>query len=1034
VRPDDPTAIANLALARTIQRCFEEAIALARQALTAVPRPNYAVTYLLQAAARSAWQGDPESLIPADLVGSESADLGLTEFLRWRSVPGWAARCLELGRRHPEVDSFKRVRALAILALALEEGDFFPGGRAPVNLEDLNRAADDMKALAEYCLDNGFVHEHDFVANINNAAVLLRLSGRNAECEVILQRGLLTAPNEPLLRRMLALVQVSDGRRADAMSTLAATGDDPENKLLSLELLGIDDPAAAIARATEIDSKTLDSRLGRLRWRMIGEQALKIGDMESLQSAVSGLRSLNAADVTAELLEIRREQKEGLSVHERLRAVAAALPIDADMVTRYFVAVELCDQNLPEEASLLLDGHVDLGRRSPATTLYLQSLAAARRDDAFRKAIDTAAPAVRDDPETLGTVATHAWNVGDLRGAFRAIEALLALEPNNAYARLLKIEILARQNRSAELLVELDQPVENLAWTRLRDRFRIAALLGHLGYVERAVSFAYRLFLEHRDNSQAWMTLSILVLEQGRGAVEAPRAWDAPVVASNVAVDLRYDDGQEVFFVVEPDAALRKLDEESWEPEHPLVQTLLGSRNGARFHDPTGREGTITQLRHKYVARLHYVMQRHQARFPTADGFRSVPMDVGQPGGLDGLMQELKARHDWIEQEQEQYRNGPWPLGMLAHRAGVDVIDAASGLASKGIRLKVAIGNEFERNAAAAAIRENARKGCVLDLLGFWTAWRLQALDAIVATCGPIHLTQSVLDRLRARRELVDNSARDGLRSASYQAGKMVVREIAPQVIVEWRDDLDRAIAWAEANANICPLVAGDELPIALREHLRAGLSDIFDSVVLAMQAGVLLVTDDRPTREFSALVGGGGGTWLHQVFVTATEWRHVDADTCIRWSAHLVSAGHSYIGISGAALARALRMDAEAGEAPGYLFKALGEVIGGRIAEPRSHLSACIVCLRDLWSDADTLAYRQPATGLLLRQLLRERTDDYGIMLQTLVEWFQDLPQLVDYIHAWARGHFLARVPTIGGSVAMPVAVRSQKTKRKKS
>jgi hypothetical protein len=138
VRPDDPNAIANLALARTIQRRFEEALALARRALAAVPRPNHAVANLLQAAARSGWQGEPESLIPADLVGSESTDLGLAEFLRWRSAPGWAERCLELSRRHPEVDSFKRVRALAILALALEKGDFFPGGRAPVNLEDLD--------------------------------------------------------------------------------------------------------------------------------------------------------------------------------------------------------------------------------------------------------------------------------------------------------------------------------------------------------------------------------------------------------------------------------------------------------------------------------------------------------------------------------------------------------------------------------------------------------------------------------------------------------------------------------------------------------------------------------------------------------------------------------------------------------------------------------------------------------------------------------------------------------------------------------
>src|SRR3546814_4122864 len=38
-------------------------------------------------------------------------------------------------------------------------------------------------------------------------------------------------------------------------------------------------------------------------------------------------------------------------------------------------------------------------------------------------------------------------------------------------------------------------------------QFRVATLLGHFGFSERAAKVAYRLFLEHRDNSQAWMTL-----------------------------------------------------------------------------------------------------------------------------------------------------------------------------------------------------------------------------------------------------------------------------------------------------------------------------------------------------------------------------------------------------------------------------------------------------------------------------------------------------------------------------------------------
>src|SRR3546814_9657995 len=79
LRPDDANAIANLALARTVQGRFEEGMALARQALTASPRADYAVAYLVQAAARSDWQGDPEDLVPDDLKGTESADIGIEE-------------------------------------------------------------------------------------------------------------------------------------------------------------------------------------------------------------------------------------------------------------------------------------------------------------------------------------------------------------------------------------------------------------------------------------------------------------------------------------------------------------------------------------------------------------------------------------------------------------------------------------------------------------------------------------------------------------------------------------------------------------------------------------------------------------------------------------------------------------------------------------------------------------------------------------------------------------------------------------------
>jgi hypothetical protein len=307
-------------------------------------------------------------------------------------------------------------------------------------------------------------------------------------------------------------------------------------------------------------------------------------------------------------------------------------------------------------------------------------------------------------------------------------------------------------------------------------------------------------------------------------------------------------------------------------------------------------------------------MEHHDTRFPEIAGFKRVSVDVEQPGGLDGLIAQVKARRDWIEEEESQYLNGPMPLGVLAHRVGMDTIEVAGGLAGHGVKLKVAVGNPDAREAATRAIRENERRGCVLDLLAFWTACRLGALDAVRATCGPIQLPQSVLDRLRGRRERFEFSARDGHTSAGYENGKIVLHEVPSDIVTGLVDEIDRAIAWAEANATVSPVMASDDLPDSLREHLRNGRSDLFDSLILARQSGALLVTDDLPTREFDRVLDGNGGAWLHIVFGVATDWKLIDFDQYVRWSAALVDAGHSYLGVSAAALAQAARLDAATG------------------------------------------------------------------------------------------------------------------------
>ena len=504
------------------------------------------------------------------------------------------------------------------------------------------------------------------------------------------------------------------------------------------------------------------------------------------------------------------------------------------------------------------------------------------------------------------------------------------------------------------------------------------------------------------------MALSSLVLAPGFHGAKTQCDWSAPVVDVDVAVDVLFDDGRELFVVVEPDLALRNVDQASWEPSHPLIVRLSGLAVGARFTDADGRGGTVHALRHKYVARFHYVLKHYETRFPNHQGFRSISIAPNEPGGLEEFIDQLKRRRDWFDQEVQEYERGPWPLSVLAERLGIDAIEAAGGLVAQGKKLKVALGNEPERNAATLDVRRNARKGCVIDLQTFWTAWRLRVLDVVSSTCGPIHVCRSVIDQLRARLERLAGPGQDNHRSASYEDGKIAIHEISAQVLEEWRDDLSRAIAWLGTNASITPTVAIDSLPDAFREHLRAGRGDMLDGLAAASQLGLMLLSDDLPTRQLAGMVGNVGSCWLHHVLGLAHASRRTTLGQHVRWSAHLAEAGKNYLGVSGAALFHALQLDVQAGTSPGRLYGSLVRMIGGAAAEPVSHVGTALECLRRLWSPAGAGIDREAATSILLRRLLSYRSNDYGAILKTLILAVKNSPYLLAFCLTWTRGNFI--------------------------
>ena len=1044
IRPHDGQAIANLALARTIQGEYGEAMDMARRALAAAPPCKTAVAYLLQAAARSDWEGNPETLIPDDLVGSMEADFGLAEYLRRREVPGWPERTIELAAAHPDSEELKRALALAVLELAVKEQRIIGTTTGTASFEQINEAADFMKAVAERAVANGHLSGHDLIAYVNNAAVALRIAQRDFEAEAILVAAAKVTELEPQQVRLLALVQSSAGRSADAIATLEKS-DDPECGMLRAEILLQTDAERALEAAKGISVPEDNRRVANLRWRMMGEIGSRLGRREIVDEAVAGLRLVDSDGLDADLLDVRARLKraratskpdEGIDGEEtgeekRDEAIEALLALvdrvdeETTPLFRFELAETLMRNDEPDAAVGLLRDHVDLSSATPSSELYLTTLAASRLAKEFEDAVARANPILLDDPNILWTRSARAWNLGDLPAALVTVDRLVEKSPDNAGARLLKLDILARSDRTEDLLAELGKPLEELPWRHIEDRACLVGYLANFGQLDRAIALAYRLYLANRDASRAWLTLSGVVVEQGRSLDDG--RWNVDEVGENAAVDVDFENGEKLFLVVEPDAELRKIDQDAYPPDHATVLRINGLKVGGTFEDAQGRTGTIRQLRHKYVARFHYVLENFQTRFPTVGGFRRVVLGPTDEDTIDAIRTEVKAKADWAEREQQLYFSGTMPLGVLAHRVGADVIETAAGVVSNGNKLKVASGSDDDVTRAVDELRQSWGKGCTLDLLTFWTAYRIGALPALQAAYSRIHIARSAVDTLRSRREQFTSQIPHGIKMAGYQDGRLTFTEWPSEIVTQLRDETADAIRWIEENATISPVIASAEVPDILREGMRKTGADVFDCIVVAIQTKTLLICDDLFVRTAMGALTGRGGTWLQLALAGAAGRNASIQDEYVGWFAWLVESGHSYLGVNGNVLADAARIDAAgAHKAPGPLFSVLSGLIGGVLAEPRSHIIAVLSFLGIIWNDAGALRYRDRVTGHVLERLISDRHDDYKAILRLMILSLPRNSDLAGYIAGWLQGHFIPLASLV--SPAPPKSRRERK------
>jgi hypothetical protein len=129
------------------------------------------------------------------------------------------------------------------------------------------------------------------------------------------------------------------------------------------------------------------------------------------------------------------------------------------------------------------------------------------------------------------------------------------------------------------------------------------------------------------------------------------------------------------------------------------------------------------------------------------------------------------------------YQSQSIPLSFAAALIGKDPLDAWSGLPSVGVKFHVCRGTLPERTEALRTIKQHGRKGCVLDAITLSVVRRLGLENAVIAVCGPISTTQSVIDLLAYREFESKQNIGKKQGYIGWRNNRLVVEEFSAEMI-----------------------------------------------------------------------------------------------------------------------------------------------------------------------------------------------------------------------------------------------------------
>nr|WP_320142312.1 hypothetical protein [uncultured Cohaesibacter sp.] len=976
-----------------------------------------------------------EETIDKDLSSPEVIAAYL-EYLRDIRPDDYRETLIKAFEDHNEFEAIRSLWALESLNDARQNQAFLLGAVMPEGFEDrLAESAEILKKELEEALELRPANKLLLPSQANNAAVALRLSGRVSEAAQLIDRTL--SEHRDLLDQLAqirAVLFLQEDKDIKALELIRPLSDCAELQIMASEIEAkLGDHATALCRIEAVLDNELPAELLSLALETKGRIAINymlqepadqaIEELTAISSEKNELLLLRSAYERAFVIHTDKDQFEELPIavssetkDERKLLASLKNADDWDFATVLMTADELLARGFFRECSDLLNGRVRFSSESPALSTLCDACLRGHLGRLSKEINEALSQSVKNSVFGWRFAANVAILNGEVAKAVPLARKLFEHSSGSISALDWYVQSLLRTNARERIHRLINSLNDSELSGTIGDRSQYVKILVFCGEVERARSFAYRLFCGNQNDHRAWMALSASVLAFGR-PFPSDDDFKITTIQEDATFEVEKPDGTRQTFTIEMHEDLYNLRDGNIKLSHPVAMAALGKASGERFHWPLkgNGEATIVFVKHKVLAAFHQIIERFEEQFPEASGFKSVSVNFENENGLDEMKSVLRERAEYSQQKAQEYSEGSYPIYILGFHLGIDPIDAILGLKSDcGIAPKVSSCSQKDQNDAEKALTIARKNGLIADASACYLIRRLGIEKAIEGEFGKIGITQETIDIFLRRLDNFESSIFHDTETGAPKAGNISVRngrivltELSECEVKSKMELIRSDLDWLQNECALLPAVPkADPADIILDFRQQDG-GRFFDDIFAANGADRLLLSDDYHLRRWADEFFGVKGAWIQALLFHLESSGHLETRDVVKCTLHLQGLGEDALSTNSYRVLVAAEL-LSSGELSEREFTKFVALLGQKGAGMSSHIQVTVSALRGLWTTKSLVGVKNQATSIILRNLIRFQGSDSKEVLNTVQAMLRNT-EASDYISGWRIGHFLA-------------------------